>query len=104
MSDDIAKIREQAERMQAKLQELQTELDNAALSAEAGGGLVRVHISGRGFMKQLEIDPSLLAPQQATVLQDLVIAAYNDARRKADQQAEQKAMHISAAMRESFGG
>jgi len=76
---NIAKIAKMAQQMQAQMAQAQEELREATLEATAGGGAVRVVISGAQEIRALEIDPSAVDPAEVEMLQDLVITAVNDA-------------------------
>jgi len=76
---NIAQIAKMAQQMQAQMQQAQDELRETTLEATAGGGAVRVVISGAQEIRALEIDPSAVDPAEVDMLQDLVLAAVNDA-------------------------
>jgi len=76
---NIAQIAKMAQQMQAQMAQAQEELHEATLEATAGGGAVRVVISGAGEIRALEIDPSAVDPAEVEMLQDLVLTAVNDA-------------------------
>jgi DNA-binding YbaB/EbfC family protein len=76
---NIAQIAKMAQQMQAQMQQAQDELRETTLEATAGGGAVRVVISGAQEIRALEIDPSAVDPAEVEMLQDLVLAAVNDA-------------------------
>jgi len=77
---DIGALMKQAQQMQQKIAEMQEELDRIEVDGSSGAGLVRVTVSGRGETRRLHIDASLLVPSEKGVLEDLVVAACNDAR------------------------
>jgi DNA-binding YbaB/EbfC family protein len=81
---DIMGLMKQMQSAQAKLQEMQAELETTQVEGQAGGGLVKVTLTAKGEMKGLAIDPSLLKPDEAEILEDLVVAAHAEARRKAE--------------------
>jgi DNA-binding YbaB/EbfC family protein len=66
------------------MQRLQEEVAAIEVEGAAGGGLVRVTMTGKSDMKRLRIDPSLLKPEEAEIVEDLIVAAVNDARAKAE--------------------
>jgi DNA-binding YbaB/EbfC family protein len=74
----------QAAQLQAKMQELQAELDRIEVEGTAGGGLVTVTLSAKGDLKGVKIDDSLLQPSEKEIVEDLLVAAHGDARRKAE--------------------
>ncbi|KAA5603441.1 YbaB/EbfC family nucleoid-associated protein [Blastochloris sulfoviridis] len=81
---DIMGMMGKAKQLQAKLEELQAEMDRTEVDGEAGGGLVTCRATAKGEMRALSIDASLLKPEEKEVVEDLVMAALADARRKAE--------------------
>jgi nucleoid-associated protein EbfC len=81
---DIMGLMKQVQSAQAKLQEMQAELETVEVEGEAGGGLVKIRLNAKGAMRGASIDPSLLKPQEAEILEDLLVAAHAEARRKAE--------------------
>ena len=79
---NLAGLMKQASQMQAKMAEMQERLDAMALDGQAGGGMVTVTMSGNGALKRVQIDPKLLDPADVGMLEDLVVAAHAEARRK----------------------
>jgi DNA-binding YbaB/EbfC family protein len=82
---DLGALMKQAQAMQEKLQAAQARLAESEVQGAAGGDMVRVTLTGAGALTRLRIDPELLAPEEAEILADLIIAAHADARRKLDQ-------------------
>jgi len=82
---DLMGIMKQAQAMQQKVQAVQEELDRLEVEGSSGGGMVKVVLTAKGQAKSLRIDPSLLVPDEAEIVEDLVVAALNDARQKAGQ-------------------
>jgi DNA-binding YbaB/EbfC family protein len=74
----------QAQQMQAKMAELQARLGEMEVSGQSGGGMVQATLNGKGELRQIKIDPSLAKSDEVEVLEDLVVAAVNDARQRAD--------------------
>jgi len=79
--DEIMKLAQSA---QAELQKAQDNLDQTEVEGAAGGGIVKIRATAKGRILAVDIDPTLLAPSEKTMLEDLVAAAINDARAKAD--------------------
>ncbi len=79
--DDILKM---AQNVQEELEKAQANLDGIEVEGASGGGLVKVRASAKGRVIGVEIDESLLAPSEKQMLEDLITAAFNDARAKAD--------------------
>lgn len=81
---NIGQLMKQAQQMQSKMAEMQAKLAEAEMSGASGGGMVTITVNGKGDIKKLSIDPSLLTPDDKEVVEDLIIAAYNDAKTKVD--------------------
>jgi DNA-binding YbaB/EbfC family protein len=77
-------LMKQAAQLQTKMQELQAELDRTEVDGTAGGGLVTVTLNAKGDLKGVKIDDSLLKGSEKEILEDLLVAAHADARRKAE--------------------
>ena len=95
---DLMGIMKQAQAMQQKVQAVQEELDRLEVEGSSGGGMVKVVLTAKGQAKSLRIDPSLLVPDEAEILEDLVIAALNDARQKADRAAQEKMEEVTKGL------
>ena len=87
-----------AQELQAKMGEMQEQLQNAEATGQAGGGMVSVTLNGKGDMKGVVIDPSLLADGDAGIIEDLIIAAHGDARQKAEALAAEKMQDMTAGL------
>ena len=81
---DINMIMKQAQAMQKKMEEAQKQLELEEIEGQAGGGLVKVVLSGKFEMKKITIDKSLMVADEVDVLEDLIMAAYSDAKVKVD--------------------
>ncbi len=81
---NMQEMMRQAQALQNKMQTIQEELKSAEIEGSAGGGLVKVKVTGKGEAKGIEIDASLLAAEEKEMLEDLVIAAFNNAKENAD--------------------
>jgi nucleoid-associated protein EbfC len=95
---DLMGIMKQAQAMQQKVQAVQEELDRLEVEGSSGGGMVKIVLTAKGQAKSLRIDPSLLVPDEAEILEDLVIAALNDARQKADRAAQEKMEEVTKGL------
>ena len=95
---DIMGLMKQAQAMQARMQAMQTELEQTLVEGEAGGGMVKVTLSARGDMRNLSIDAGLLRPDEKEIVEDLIVTAYADARRKAERLAEDKMQSVTAGL------
>ena len=79
---NLAGLMKQASQMQAKMQEMQARLEAMEIEGAAGAGMVTVTMSGKGDLKRVKIDPTLAGPGDTETLEDLLVAAHADARRK----------------------
>lgn len=95
---DIMGLMKKAGEMQAKMQEMQEEAANAEVEGTAGGGLVTVTLSGKGEMRGLKVDPSLLKEEEAEILEDLIMAAHNDAKGKSESLMQEKMQDLTAGL------
>jgi len=91
-------IMKQAQQLQSRMQSLQAELETAEVEGRAGGGLVSVVMSGKGEVKKVSIDPSLMKEDEREVLEDLIIAASADAKAKAEALAAEKMKSVTGGM------
>jgi DNA-binding YbaB/EbfC family protein len=90
MSMDMNKMLEQVQQMQAQMQKAQEELKNETVEASAGGGMVTVTATGGGEIKSIKIDPKAIDPNDPEILEDMVVAAVNEALRSAQGLIESK--------------
>jgi DNA-binding YbaB/EbfC family protein len=81
---NIGDLMKQAQQLQSRFQEAQERVNQIEAEGQSGGGMVRVTINGKGLAKSVRIDPSLIDPKDVGMLEDLVVAAINDARTKVD--------------------
>ena len=81
---NIMQMMKQAQELQSKMQQMQAELDTLEIEGQSGAGAVVVQLTGKGDLRALKIDPALLKPDEGEILEDLIVAAYKDARVKAD--------------------
>ena len=86
---NINQLLKQAQVMQKKMQEMQTDMSNQEFEGKSGGGMVSIITSGDGKMRKVSIDPNLLKLDEKEILEDLIIAAFNDAKQKADEESKQ---------------
>lgn len=93
--DEIMKMAQQA---QADLAKAQQELDKIEVEGAAGGGMVTVRATAKGSILGVSIDESLLQPSEKTMLEDLVAAALNDARGKADAAASEQMQKVTSGL------
>jgi len=92
---DFMKMMKQAQELQTRMTEVQQELDNLVVEGRSGAGLVTVKLSGKGDLRGLTLDPSLLKPDEKEILEDLIVAAFQDARGKAEEAMKSKMQSIA---------
>src|ERR1044072_3773418 len=95
---DVIGLMKQAAQLQSKMQEMQAELDTIDVEGTAGGGLVTVTMSAKGERKHVSIDPSLLKPEEGEIVEDLIVAACGDARRKAEDVMKEKMKNVTGGL------
>jgi DNA-binding YbaB/EbfC family protein len=95
---DFMGMMKQAAQLQTKMQELQSELDTIMMEGVAGGGLVSVTITGKGELKAVKIDDSLLKVDEKEILEDLLVAAHADARRKSEALLQDKMKQLTGGL------
>lgn len=88
----------QAQEIQGKMGALQERLEAMEVEGASGGGMVRVTMTGKGLLKSLSIDPTLLAPGEAEVLEDLILAAHNDAKTKVEEQVAEEMNAVTGGL------
>lgn len=90
----MGKVRE----MQERMQKVQEELEMLEVDGQSGAGLVAVTLSGKGDMRRIKLDPSLLKPEDAEILEDLILAAVQDAKRKVETMLKQKMGEVTGGL------
>ena len=101
---DMNKMLEQVQQMQQQMQQAQEELKNETVQASAGGGMVTVTATGGGEIREIKIDPKAIDPDDPEVLEDMVLAAVNEALRSAQALAQSKMGSISGLSGLDLGG
>ena len=95
---NIQKMMKQAQEMQNKMQQMQAQLEQEEAEGSSGGGAVKVRINGKNMMLNVSIDDSLMKVEEKEMLEDLLIAAYNDARGKIDATASDQMSKLTSGM------
>jgi len=95
---DFMGLMKQAAQLQTKMQELQVELDRIEVEGNAGGGMVTVTLSAKGELKGIKLDDSLLKASEKEILEDLLVAAHADARRKAEAVMQEKMKGLTGGL------
>ena len=99
---NIQGLMKQAQMMQKKMQETQNRLGDEEREGTSGGGLVKITLNGRSEMKKISIDKSLIVADESDVLEDLIMAAYNDAHQKIESMQEEGLKEATGGL--NFGG
>lgn len=94
---NIMQMMKQAQQLQSKMETMQAELEAIEVEGQSGGGLVKVTLNGKMTLKSVRIDPSLLKADEGEILEDLILAAHQDAKVKAERILQEK-------MQEATGG
>jgi len=87
---NLGQLMRQAQAMQEKMAEMQAQLEAVEMTGVAGGGTVQLTLNGKGDLRKVKIDKTLMDPEEAEVLEDLIVAAFNDAKQKVSAHAEQE--------------
>ena len=95
---DLMTMMKQAEELQGRMQQVQDELAALQVEGQSGGGLVKVTLNGKMEAKGVKIDPSLAKPEDVEVLEDLILAAFQDAKGKAEAALQQKMQEVQAEL------
>ncbi len=95
---NLGNLMKQAQQMQAKMADMQAKLGDIEVEGAAGGGMVKVTVTGKGEARRIKIDPSLVVPDDVEMLEDLIIAAFNDARTKADSMSQAEMSKLTAGL------
>lgn len=95
---NIQKMMKQAQAMQSKVTEMQERLGEEEREGSAGGGAVVAVVSGKGELRKLNIDPSVIDPEDKEMLEDLIIAAFSDAKAKMDAAASEEMSQLTGSM------
>jgi DNA-binding YbaB/EbfC family protein len=94
---NLGALMKQAQQMQTKMAEIQAQLETVEMTGMSGGGMVQITLNGKGDLKKIKIDKSVLDPSDSEVVEDLIVAAFNDARQKVN-------AHTEAEMQKLTGG
>ena len=95
---DFLGLMKQAAELKSKMEAMQAELDRIEVEGTAGGGLVAVRLSAKGEMKAINIDASLMKPDEKEIVEDLLVAAHADARRKVEALMQEKMKSLTGGL------
>lgn len=95
---NLGNLMKQAQQMQSKMVEMQERLGEMEVSGSAGGGMVTVILNGKGEMKKLALDPSVVDPEDKEMLEDLIVAAHADAKKKAEAMMQDEMQKVTGGL------
>ncbi len=95
---DLMGMMKKAQELQGRMAEMQAEMESIEVNGSAAAGMVVVTLNGKGVMTDLSIDPSLIKPDDAEILEDLIVAAYNDAKAKLEQTMADKMKDVTGGL------
>jgi DNA-binding YbaB/EbfC family protein len=96
---NLVQMLKQAQQMQARMAEMQTKLAEIEVTGVSGGGMVQITVNGKGEVKKLKLDKSVVIPDEAEVLEDLILAAFNDAKARADRLATEEMEKLTGGLK-----
>lgn len=99
---DMFKILQQAQQMQGRLQQMQEELSQLSVTGTSGGGMVSVEADGKGTIRKVKIDPSIVNGSDVEMLEDLIVVAVADAQKKATELAQAEMGKLTGGMNLPF--
>lgn len=95
---NLGEMMKQVQAMQSRMAEAQAKLDQVTVVGQSGGGVVKVTLTGKGLMTGIEIDPSLIKTDEKDILEDLIVAACNDAKGKAEATVAEEMKQVTGGM------
>ena len=95
---NFAEMMKQAQQLQGRMAEMQAEMERTLVEGRSGGGMVVVTLNGKGDMAEVKIDPSLLKPGEAEILEDLLVAAHADAKAKVEEAMRDKMKSLTGGL------
>jgi DNA-binding YbaB/EbfC family protein len=95
---NLGQMMKQAQQMQQKMAELQENLEKVEVTGSAGGGMVQVTVTGKGMMRGIRIDPKIVDANEIEMLEDLIVAAANDAKTRVEAQVQEEMQKLTGGM------
>ncbi|MEM6617406.1 MAG: YbaB/EbfC family nucleoid-associated protein [Pseudomonadota bacterium] len=95
---DLMGMMKKAQELQSKMADMQADLETVEVSGTSGGGMVTVTLNGKGSMVGMSVDPSMINPDEAEILEDLIMAAHNDAKGKVEAAMAEKMKELTGGM------
>lgn len=99
MFGNINDLMKQAQKVQAQMAEAQEKLAEIIVEGTSGGGMVKATVNGKGSLLKLQLDPSLLNPEEVEILEDLIVAAINDGRSRADEKSAEEMGKVTGGLK-----
>jgi len=96
---NLGNLMKQAQEMQGKMAELQEKMQAMEITGTSGGGMVEVVINGKGEMRRLTIDKSIVDPEDKEMLEDLIVAAFNDAKEKSEEAMREEMSQVTGGLK-----
>ena len=95
---NLGQLMKQAQAMQEMMAEMQEKVAQVEIDGVAGGGMVTVTLNGKGVLKRLKIDPTLIDPAEPEILEDLIVAAHADAKSRVDARVAEEMQHVTGGL------
>jgi len=95
---DFMNMMKQAKELQSKMAEMQAEIEQLTRDGAAGAGLVSVTVNGKGEMRSVSVDPSLMKPDEKEIMEDLIVAAHADAKAKMEEALQEKMKDVTGGL------
>jgi DNA-binding YbaB/EbfC family protein len=95
---NFANMLKQAQELQGRMAEMQAQLENLTVEGSAGGDMVKVTLSGKGDLRQVHIDPSLAKDDDVEIIEDLIVAAHAEAKRRLEEALQERMKEITGGM------
>jgi len=95
---NLGQLMKQVQDMQSRMAEMQEKLGDLEVAGTSGGGMVEAVLNGKGELKRMKIDPSLISPSDSEVLEDLIVAAVNDAKGKVDEKMQSEMSQFTGGL------
>jgi DNA-binding YbaB/EbfC family protein len=95
---NFSQMMKQAQELQGRMAEIQADMERTRIEGRSGGGLVVVTLTGKGDMADVKIDPSMFKPEEAEILEDLIVAAHNDAKNKVEEAMKEKMKSLTGGL------
>lgn len=95
---NLGNMLKQAQQMQTRMAEMQAKLESTEVEGQAGAGMVKVKLTGKGELRRIQIDPSLMTAEDREVLEDLIVAAHGDAKQKVEAMMAEEMQKATAGM------